>query len=267
MSTRNTTAPPHPVVLVHGMWSCRRTWGATADVLQQNGHTVLPYELPEHGLRSSSPRKLGLLGVADYVDDLVNWVRQQPRPPILTGHSMGGLVSLLAAAELKRQGCAVPGVILVTPATPAGALLFSMSNLLVFLRPTLTQLLGWRAFTLSNWEARFGLYHGVDTARQDGLLIGLQAESGKALMEIAFWFLNPKPTTRVNWSDLSCPVRVYLGGRDRIVPTRAAHVFKPLKDLWVDIEPESTHMVFDDPNRDRFFSWLIRRLADLNSLG
>ncbi|HET8871897.1 MAG TPA: alpha/beta fold hydrolase, partial [Aquabacterium sp.] len=180
-----------PLVLVHGMWSRQETWGATRSVLERQGRTVLPYELPEHGTRFSNRTELGRLGIRDYVEDLVRWVQSQNHIPILIGHSMGGLVSLMAAGQLHRLGLTVPGVILVTPATPAGGWLFSVQNLPVFLRPCLSQLLGWRAFSLSRWEAAWGLFHRAPREKRLALIDDLQPESGRALMQIAWWFLDP----------------------------------------------------------------------------
>lgn len=257
-------APP-PVVLVHGMWSCQRTWGRTHQTLTQQGHTVLPYELPEHGQRHRSAAALGRLGIRDYVADLVHWVKQQAQVPILVGHSMGGLISLMAAAELGRQGIKVPGVIMVTPATPAGGWAFSLSNLFVFFRPCLLQLAGWRAFRLTAWEARFGLYHAAKSERRQALSQSLQPESGRALMQIAWWFLDPTRSTRVNWADIDCPVRVYLGGQDRIVPTYAARVLQRLNDVEVALNTSSSHMVFDDPTQNRFFEWLAQQIKQLTA--
>ena len=242
------------------MWSCQRTWGRTREVLTQQGHQVLPYELPEHGQRYRSDAALGRLGVQDYVADLVQWVKQQAQAPALVGHSMGGLICLMAAAELHRQGVRVPQVVMVTPAMPEGGWLFSWSNFLVFARPCLMQLSGWRAFRLNAWEARFGLYHAANARHLPALLQGLQAESGRALLQIAWWFLNPARSTRLQWADVTCPVRVYLGGRDRIVPTYSARVLKRLKDVVIERHEASSHMVFDDPEQDYFFRWLLRQL-------
>lgn len=253
-----------PCVLVHGMWSCQSTWGRTVQALQQQGHTVLPYELPEHGQRQTSRSKLGRLGIQHYVADLVEWVEHQAKPPILIGHSMGGLISLLAAAELSRRGKPVPGVIMVTPAMPAGGWGFSWTNLLVFLRPCALQLLGWRAFELTDWEARFGLFHDSHAGQALHPRQNLQAESGRALMQVAWWFLNPMGTTRVKWADVTCPVKVYLGQRDRIVPAYAAKVLNRVRDVDITTNARSSHMVFDDPSQTQFWDWLGHQVSKLS---
>lgn len=256
----NTPRPP--VALIHGMWSRQETWGTTRHELTRHGTEVLSYELPQHGARYTDAAALGRLGVRDYVDDLVAWVQAQPHRPVLIGHSMGGLVALMATSQLQQLGTPVPGLILVAPATPAGGWLFSWRNLPVFLRPCLTQLLGWRAFSLTHPEATWGLFHGVTPAQRDALIQSLQPESGRALMQIAWWFLDPTGSTRLNWDNVRCPVKVYLGGRDRIIPLYAARVFKRLKDVVVHVHPSSSHMVFDDNARTHFFDWLVKAVNE-----
>lgn len=252
-----------PVVLVHGMWSNRHTWGDTAAHLQAQGYEVLDYELPEHGLRYRDPKQLGRLGLQDYVADLVAWVSTQPARPILIGHSMGGLIALQAAAQLHQRGLDVPGVIAVTPAIPSGAWAISWSNFRVFLRPCLTQMMGRRAFSLTASEARFGLYHDTPTPQHEAKIRALQAESGRALMQVAWWFLDLTQASKVRWQDVTCPVRIYLGGRDRIVPSWAGHVFRQLRQGDVHIHPQSSHMVFDDMARSHFFEWLRQTLSEI----
>ena len=247
------------VVLVHGMWSRLQTWGETPQLLQSMGATVLPYELPQHGARFDSERELARLGIDDYVDDLVAFLRRQASPPLLVGHSMGALLALLAAARAPVQA-----LIMVSPAPPRGGVLWSLGNLLCLLRPGLKQLAGWRAFGLYRWERDFLLYNTVPTALRPALAAGLQKESGKALAQIAFWPFDPTRATRVDWSAVRCPVSVYLGSEDRVVPAYAARVLRRLPKATLHLEDGLGHMVFDGPQRSRFFSWLraeVLRLA------
>ena len=240
-----------PVVLVHGMWSRFETWGETAQLLQTMGGTVLRYELPQHGARFDSERELARLGIGDYVDDLVAFLRRQPRPPLLIGHSMGALLALLAAAHTPVQG-----LIMVSPAAPRGGVLWSLGNLMCLLRPGLKQLGGWQAFGLYRWERDFLLYNTVPPALRRALAAGLQKESGKALTQIAFWPFDPSRATRVDWRAVRCPVSIYLGSKDRVVPTYAARVLRRLPQATLHLEPGLGHMVFEGPQRSRFFSWL-----------
>lgn len=249
-------------VLVHGMWSRLATWGETPRVLAAAGIRVQPYELPQHGNRHTSAQALGRLGVGDYVDDLAGFVGGLGVPPVLVGHSMGALVSLLAATRVP-----VAGVLMVTPAVPAGSLPLSWSNLACLARPALSLLLGQPAFRLSRMEAAFGLYNRVPPPQRAALIAQLQPESCQALAEIALWFADRRRATHLDPALVPCPVRAYLGGRDRIVPSHAQRALRGLRDLHITLEPDAGHMVFDEPARERFFGWLSATLAELGCSG
>jgi pimeloyl-ACP methyl ester carboxylesterase len=58
---------------------------------------------------------LGRTSLLDYAADLESLVRGLDAPPVLLGHSMGGLLALLLAARGLAQAA-----VLLTPASPAG---------------------------------------------------------------------------------------------------------------------------------------------------
>lgn len=249
-----------PVVLVHGMWSRFATWSKTPDRLAAAGWSVEPYELPEHGRRASSDAALARYGLTEYVDDLAGFIDDLGEPPILIGHSMGGLLSLQAAA---RTSCAA--VFMVTPAGPAGAVPFSPSNTVFFTRALALQLLGFRAYKPTRWEHAFGLANALPREGLEAHHAGFQKESPRPLLQLAFWFLDRKGAARVDYDRVDCPVRIYLGGKDRLIPTWAVRgVTKKLKDAELTIVPEAAHMVFDEPEvREPFYDWLLNGLAAL----
>ncbi|MCC5858075.1 MAG: alpha/beta hydrolase [Ectothiorhodospiraceae bacterium] len=102
----NTNQPV--IVLIHG-WTCRRTyWQPQIDALPPEFPVLAP-DLPGHGDTAApdgSPLSIGTLA-----DDVVRLIQDHANGKvILVGHSMGGAVSLEAAARL---GDRVRGVILV----------------------------------------------------------------------------------------------------------------------------------------------------------
>ncbi|GAA3225759.1 alpha/beta hydrolase [Pseudonocardia petroleophila] len=81
-------------VLVHGGFTDGWYWGATARLLEEQGHRVTVAELPSTG---TDPAVLGT--VADDVAEVRRLVAAAGEPAVLVGHSYGGLVITDAADE------------------------------------------------------------------------------------------------------------------------------------------------------------------------
>lgn len=102
-----------PLVMVHGLGGSALNWMAVAPRFAER-HRVLAVDLP--GFGSSSPegwRDASVQTSARAVRALLE--RELRQPAILMGNSMGGLVSLLVAAQAPEQ---VSGLVLVDPSQP-----------------------------------------------------------------------------------------------------------------------------------------------------
>jgi pimeloyl-ACP methyl ester carboxylesterase len=115
------------IVLIHGMWMTPRSWDNWVDHYDDRGHrAVAPgwpgVKDPEETRRDPSALKgLGLGKIVDYYDRLI---RELDRPPIVIGHSFGGLVTQV----LLDRGLGAAGVAIGT-APPNGVLLLPPSTL------------------------------------------------------------------------------------------------------------------------------------------
>lgn len=113
------TAPP--IVLVHGLWLTPRSWEGWKERFETRGHEVQAPAWPRmHGevedvRRDPSPLKG--LGVTEIVDHYEGIIRGLARPPVIMGHSFGGLVTEL----LLDGGLGVAGVA-ISPAPVNGVL-------------------------------------------------------------------------------------------------------------------------------------------------
>ncbi|HXG36240.1 MAG TPA: alpha/beta fold hydrolase [Dehalococcoidia bacterium] len=84
-------------VLVHGAWHGAWCWDKLVPLLEEVGHRALPLDLPGHGRNSRAASEVTLQA---YVDHVCQALDEQPRPAVLVGHSMGGVV-ITQAAELR----------------------------------------------------------------------------------------------------------------------------------------------------------------------
>jgi pimeloyl-ACP methyl ester carboxylesterase len=83
-------------VLVHGAWMGAWAWSDVEADLEADGHDVTVVELPAHG---ADPATFADVSLDAYVDRVVLAIDAAPKPVVLVGHSMGGLVISQAAEE------------------------------------------------------------------------------------------------------------------------------------------------------------------------
>jgi pimeloyl-ACP methyl ester carboxylesterase len=80
------------LLFVHGAWHGAWCWAEHfLDDFAERGYRVAAVSLRGHGA-SSLRRFLHTCSIADYVDDLRAIAETLPLPPVVIGHSMGGLV-------------------------------------------------------------------------------------------------------------------------------------------------------------------------------
>src|SRR5919206_1181187 len=121
----NTDAPT--VVLIHGMWMTPRSWDGWVDHYADRGYRAIAPGWPgikdpkETRRDPSALRGLGLTQIVDHYDAVI---RGLDRPPLIVGHSFGGLTTQL----LLNRGLGAAGVAVGT-APPKGLLVLPPSTL------------------------------------------------------------------------------------------------------------------------------------------
>jgi pimeloyl-ACP methyl ester carboxylesterase len=116
-----TEAPAPPIVLIHGLWLTPRSWEGWKERFEARGHEVLAPAWPrmegevEDIRRDPSP--LNGLGITEIADHYARVVSDLPTPPIVMGHSFGGVITEL----LLDRGLGACGVAL-SPAPVKGVL-------------------------------------------------------------------------------------------------------------------------------------------------
>ena len=117
-----------PLVLIHGAWVSSRSWENYVDYFGERGYSVSAPEWPRkvgdvEEMRETADESAGL-GVQEIVDHYAELIDGLDQPPVLIGHSYGGLfVELLLDRGLGRAGVAM------SPAPPKGILVLPFSTL------------------------------------------------------------------------------------------------------------------------------------------
>jgi pimeloyl-ACP methyl ester carboxylesterase len=124
--TPEASAPP--IVLIHGLWLTPRSWEGWKERFEGRGREVLAPAWPRmqdevEDVRRD-PSALNGLGITEIVDHYDAIIRALDRPPVIMGHSFGGLVTEL----LLDRGLGAAGVA-ISPAPVKGVLRLPPSQL------------------------------------------------------------------------------------------------------------------------------------------
>ncbi|MGH8540662.1 MAG: alpha/beta hydrolase [Stenotrophobium sp.] len=233
--------------MIHGMWCTGDHWARVKSIMEPRGYDCHAVTLPAHEPGPGQMTQVGAKSLRDYLVFLEDYVSRQcfSQPPIIIGHSMGGLLAQQLAAKIRPLA-----LVLMTPAPPAGIFAFSWSNLVAFAR-ALFRWAFWRKPHKPGFRrAEISAFNHVPAEQHRRMYDGLVYESGRALFEIGMWQLDFSHASRVDVAAVRCPVYVVSSGKDRLTPTplvrkvaalypQAAQRHYPERGHWV-IEDEDT---------------------------
>lgn len=247
------------VVIIHGMCCTPRMWTAFAQKLERAGLSVYVPPLRGHNVEPGAepPENVGRLSLLDYAADIEAFVKGLGRPPVLIGHSMGGLLALMIAARQEVQAA-----VLIAPAPPAGVLAVSVNHIPMALA-MLARWAFWRKPIRPSFrEARWALLNRLSDLEARQVHSEFVYESGRALFEIAAWPLDRAGASRVNAKDVRCPMLMLSGSDDRVTPPsvirRIASRYEPRADF--EELPRHAHWMIGEPGweriADRIAAWI-----------
>ena len=201
-----------PLVFIHGYWSTPATFARLKVRFETEGHQVVAPALPYHDRDPSlpPPPEIGRLTVEDYARFLVAEIGKLDAPPVIIGHSMGGMLAQIVAARVPHAGLALRSTA-ATASTqvPSIDTVRTMGGLMLHW--------GWWAAPtrIAEKPAMWGIYNGVpdDIARVE--FAAHVWDSGRVLAEMALPGLSATKATRVDYRRLDKPALVIVGTEDR----------------------------------------------------
>lgn len=204
-----------PVVLIHGMWGQPSVWANWQAMLESAGYRCHALRLPGHRADAdrSTLETLGRTGLRDYVAAARAVVESLPTPPIVIGHSLGGLITQILAAEVPLSAA-----VLLCPAAPAAVFPLRPISLPGLIRSFSRPGLWHKPFRLAPAEAAYLIFNAIPQAQRGPLIDELVHESGRVAYEVAFGRLNLRRTNTVCKDAITCPMLAIAGQLDHIVP-------------------------------------------------
>ena len=108
---------PVPLLFVHGAWHAAWCWDENfLSFFADKGYRAVALSFRGHG-NSPSDKPLRTCSVADYVQDVSSVADTLPTPPVVIGHSMGGLI-----VQKYLESHEAPAGVLMTSMPPQGNL-------------------------------------------------------------------------------------------------------------------------------------------------
>lgn len=246
-----------PIVFVHGAFVGGWSFDDFRKPFEEAGYETHAPNMPHHE-RGADMEALARAGVADYTKAIIDYAHKLRSPPILIGHSLGGLISQLVATKIP-----VRALVLLAPSAPWGVLPTTLDETgnafgLALLgdywrRPVPPDYRIARATTLDRLSR--------DDARR--AFARFVPESGRVVHETIQWFLDHSMASSAPVYRIAAPVLALGGGRDRVNSSstvrRIANRFPSRQATFVEF-PEMSHWIIGEPEwravADTALDWL-----------
>ncbi|MFG3599043.1 alpha/beta hydrolase [Micromonospora chersina] len=208
-----------PVVFVHGLWLHSTSWQPWVELFREAGYDPIAPEWPDIpdtvAEARTVPERFGGHGVADVTAHFAGIIRKLPTPPVVVGHSFGGLI----VQQLLGQGLARAAVA-IDPAPAKGVLALPVSALRVASVALRNPANRRRAVALTPAQFRYGFGNALSEAESAELYEKWTIPTpGRPLFEAATANLGPSTATKINTNRPGRgPLLITAGGRDHTVP-------------------------------------------------
>lgn len=204
------------IVMIHGAFCGGWVFDHFKNHFSDQGFDAHAPDLPFHGPEQSGKPdpQLGALGLMDYVRHLEEFLERFDQPPVLMGHSMGGLLCQILASRKMARAC-----VLLAPCAPWGLMPTTMGEYanafgVAIISPVLS-----RDALLPNFEVAVEQsLHQLPPEHQKSVYSRFVPESGRSAFEIFHWGFDLARASYVAPRKVTVPILTLTGGQDRINP-------------------------------------------------
>ena len=251
MTSEPTPAAPTAgtVVLIHGLWMTPLSWEDWKQRFESKGYRVLAPGWPGIDDRSveeirADPSPLKGVGVDTITDHMEQLIRGLDAPPIIMGHSFGGLITqLLLARGLGAAGVSVDG------AQPRGVFVLPLSVLRIGAWGGLSNPFAPnRVIMLSEKQFHYAFTNLIDDPAEAKAIYDRLPVPGpsKTLIQAGLANFNPRAVTKIDFKKERAPLLLIGGGKDHTVPasvTRANYKVQSKGPNVTELEeyPDRSH--------------------------
>jgi pimeloyl-ACP methyl ester carboxylesterase len=271
-------AAPDTIVLIHGLWMTPRSWEHWIPHYESRGYRVIApaypgFEIEVEALRADASR-IATLTVPDTVAHLESVIRTLDRPPILMGHSFGGLLTQI----LLDRGHGAAGVV-IDSAPPQGVRVTPLSQIRSLFPILKHPSSRWKAVGFTPAEFHYAFCNTLSAKESRKVYDRLHIPApGSWVWNSLIANLTPAhQSTWVNYRNHDrAPLLFIAGGADHIMPasvnrSNAEHYAKSRALTQIVVFPERSHFTGGEPGwekvADHALEWaeghttLLRRTA------
>jgi pimeloyl-ACP methyl ester carboxylesterase len=213
------TTSPDTIVLIHGLWMTPLGWENWVQHYTSRGYRVLAPSWPgmEVGIEElrRDPSPIAGLGITEIVDHYEGIIRDLPSPPIIMGHSFGGLITQI----LLDRGLGTAGVAIAT-APAKGVLLLPFSTLKVSFPALRNPANNHRAVPLTAEQFHYAFGNLLSEEESDKVFERYAVPGpDHVLFQAGLANFNPHAASAVNFhNDDRAPLLLIAGDKDHISP-------------------------------------------------
>ncbi len=260
------------MVLIHGAWVTSLSWEFWTDHFEKLGYEVLAPEWPRKDVDAqdlkADPETLACLGIGEIVDRYADMIAAMDDPPVIVGHSFGGLFTQL----LLDRGLGKAGVAL-DPAPPKGVLTVTpaefKANSPVILHPSNRE----GVVTMTYDQFRYGF---VNTYPEDEAKVAYERyvvpETGRIFFQDGLAEFSLHSPVEIDFGNPDrAPLLITGGGKDHTVPaavTNADYYKYRGSQARTDYHefPDAPHLLIAGPSAEEVAAyvagWLDQVLAE-----
>lgn len=206
------------LIFVHGFWTTPRIWEQYQSYFNELGYQTKALALPQHFTRNQAqhPEGLSLVNYLDHLEEEYRAAAGKSKKVVIAGHGMGAVLALQLAMRADPDA-----LLLIAPEVPSSlGTAFPPARALV--EACTTPFFWKRGIKPTFRAARELLFNRMDEQQAQKAYEYLCYESGQALHEAWFWYLDPKSAAAIEREKITCPIMTIAGSDDKYCSARVA---------------------------------------------
>jgi pimeloyl-ACP methyl ester carboxylesterase len=248
------------IVMVHGAFCGGWCFEHFGTPFEAAGFEVIAPDLRGHAAGAPTASVIGV-SMSDYAADIAKLCESLDEPPVLLGHSMGGLVAQLAARKAKIRALG-----LLAPSPPWGVVGSSLEEAATAFGVQIAGLFSSGALDPDRGLMRAYSLDRMPKDEREAAVERLRPESAMAVRETLNWWLDPFMTTSVGPGTITAPSLVISGQGDVVHSAATAKAIADRIGAAFKVMPGMSHWLVGEPGWETVADLALKWLAEEVSL-